>query len=100
MIEKVSPKLKTRKVIKKSQNQEKKWKTPKNKIQILIDDVVVQKLISAMGFGAVIWVIWILIFQGGIWFFRAVSRKAKNSQITQCKNLSSKKRLETVLMTE
>jgi hypothetical protein len=63
--------LKNRKVIKKPKTKNKK--TPKNKIQILIDDSVVQKLISATGFGAVIWVIWILIFQGGIWFFRAVS---------------------------
>ena len=30
-----------------------KARKPQNKIQILIDDVVVQKLISAMGFGAV-----------------------------------------------
>ena len=58
-----------------------KARKPQNKIQILIDDVVVQKLISAMGFGAVIWVIWILIFQGGIWFFRAVSRKAKIARL-------------------
>ncbi len=72
--------MKNRKVIKNPKTQEKQ-ENPQNKIQILIDDVVVQKLISAMGFGAVIWVIWILIFQGGIWFFRAVSRKAKIARL-------------------
>ena len=44
--------MKNRKVIKKPKTQEKQ-ENPQNKIQILIDDVVVQKLISAMGFGAV-----------------------------------------------
>ena len=72
--------MKNRKVIKNPKTQEKQ-ENPQNKIQILIDDVVVQKLIFAMGFGAVIWVIWILIFQGGIWFFRAVSRKAKIARL-------------------
>ena len=72
--------MKTRTAINKPKNQEKQ-ENPQNKIQILIDDVVVQKLIPAMGFGAVIWVVRILIFQGGIWFFRAVSRKSKIARL-------------------
>jgi len=85
MIEKVSRTIQKQKSNQKVQNQEKKWKsrnqekktkTPKNKIQILIDDSVVQKLISAMGFGAVIWGDLdtyfsgrYLVFQGDIWLW-------------------------------
>ena len=61
MIAKRTEKLKNRKVIKKPKprkemekpKQRKENENPKNKIQILIDDSVFQKLISAMGFGAV-----------------------------------------------
>jgi hypothetical protein len=50
MIAKRTEQFKSRKVIKKPKTKKRK-ENPKNKIQILIDDVVVQKLISAMGWG-------------------------------------------------